>query len=111
MMNTWRVGIPALLVLFVGCRGDSPVQPRVEVEGAGLVHELRSREVRYPSGVPVLLKADGSARVPLAGLSISRFEILENGEPISQFEAPRAFVPKPGKFVSRTSLVLDLSGR
>lgn len=109
-MNTWRVGIPALLVLFVGCRGDSPVQPRVEVEDDGIVLDLRSLEVRSPSNVTVLLKAETSEGEPLAGLTINSFEILENGEPISQFEAPRAFVPKPGKFVSRTFLVLDLSG-
>jgi uncharacterized protein YegL len=110
MTNRQRLGATALLALLTACGGDNPLEPEVEVEDNGVVLDLRSIEVRTPSNVTVLLKAETSEGDPLAGLTINSFEILENGEPISQFEAPRAFVPKPGKFVSRTFLVLDLSG-
>jgi von Willebrand factor type A domain len=110
MMYSWRVGATALLALLASCGGDNPVDPDIEVEDQGIVLDLRSLEVRSPANVTVLLKAETSEGDPLAGLTINSFQILEDGEPISQFEAPRAFVPKPGKFVSRTFLVLDLSG-
>lgn len=111
MNNLVKSAGAALLALMavLGACGDSPTTPDTEVEDNGIVLALRDLDVSRPANVTLLLQAQTSEGEPLAGLTINSFEIFEDGAGISQFEAPRAFAPKPGSFVARTFLVLDLS--
>ena len=101
----------AVLVLagVTACDGG-PTEPETVTEDHGYALRLESREVRKPANVSILFQVRTSAGKPVPGLTVEDFTIFENDEPISAFEAVRAIVPKPGKFVSRTMLVLDLSG-
>lgn len=100
----------ALVVAGVSACDGGPTEPKTTTEDKGFAIRLESREVRKPANVSVLFQVTTSEGRPVPGLTVEDFTILENGEPISGFEAARAIVPKPGKFVSRTVLVLDLSG-
>jgi VWFA-related protein len=100
----------ALVVAGVAACDGGPTEPETVTEDHGYSLRLESREVRKPANVSVLFQVRTSAGKPVPGLAVEDFTIFENDEPISAFEAVRAIVPKPGKFVARTMLVLDLSG-
>ncbi|MBW3628174.1 MAG: VWA domain-containing protein [Gemmatimonadetes bacterium] len=100
----------ALVIAAVAACDGGPTEPRTVTDDRGLAVRLASREVRKPANVSMLFQVTTSAGKPVPGLTVEDFTIYENDEPISRFEAARAIVPKPGKFVSRAVLVLDLSG-
>ena len=100
----------ALVVAGVAGCDRGPTEPEIVTEDQGYALRLESREVRKPANVSILFQVRTSDGTPVPGLAVEDFTIYENDEPISAFEAVRAIVPKPGKFVSRTMLVLDLSG-
>ena len=99
-----------LVVAGLAACDGGPTEPETVTEDHGYSLRLESREVRKPANVSVLFQVRTSAGKPVPGLAVEDFTIFENDEPISTFEAVRAIVPKPGKFVARSMLVLDLSG-
>jgi uncharacterized protein YegL len=105
----YLIAMALVATALTGC-DDGPTEPRTTTEDKGLALRLESREVRNPANVSVLFQVTTSAGKPVPGLTVEDFTIFENNEPISSFEAARAILPKPGKFVSRAVLVLDLSG-
>jgi hypothetical protein len=100
----------ALLSAGLAACDDGPTEPRTVIEDKGLALRLESKEVRSPANVSIVFQVRTSAGKPVPGLAVEDFTLFENGDPISSFEAARAILPKPGKFVARTMLVLDLSG-
>ena len=100
----------ALVAAGVAACDGGPTEPETVTEDRGYALRLESREVKKPANVSIFFQVRTSAGKPVPGLAVEDFTIFENDEPISTFEAVRAIVPKPEKFVARTMLVLDLSG-
>jgi hypothetical protein len=71
---------------------------------------LQAPRVRTPANVTLFFRVQEEDSAGLAGLTTSNFEISEDGQRISTFEAKPLILPKPGRFSNHTALVLDLSG-
>ena len=106
------------LLVLAGCDGFDGVDEqrrRCEVFNVcGAENPLRlslvESEARPPANVSVLFKADTGADLPLANLTPSNFEIYENEQRVSRFEADLNILPKTGQFRYSIVLLLDLSG-
>ena len=65
---------------------------------------------RPPANVSVLFKVDTDDEKPVANLTSSDFDIFENRQLVSPFEADLTILPKTGQFQYSIILLLDLSG-
>ncbi len=63
-----------------------------------------------PANVSVLFKVDTGEDRPVANLTPSDFDIFENRQLVSPFEADLTILPKTGQFQYSIILLLDLSG-
>jgi hypothetical protein len=75
-----------------------------------LVTRQSTTLVAPPANVTVTFRVDDFDGRGVPGLTVSSFDILEDGNLISTFEAERAILPRPGRFTSYTAVLLDLSG-
>lgn len=71
---------------------------------------LIENTARPPANVSVLFKVDTGDERPVANLTPSDFDIFENRQLVSPFEADLTILPKTGKFQYSITLLLDLSG-
>ena len=97
-----------ILPLFLCCCGgggfgDSAPEEEIQLS------EIFS-DTEQPATVTVSFKAKTRLGDPIADLTINNFEILENNDPISLFEATPSISKDPDTFVYNTLLLMDLSG-
>ncbi len=71
---------------------------------------LIENTARPPANVSVLFKVDTNDERPVANLTPGDFDIFENRQLVSPFEADLTILPKTGKFQYSITLLLDLSG-
>lgn len=71
---------------------------------------LLERSAQPPANVSVLFKVDTDDNRPVAGLRASSFDLYENENRVSNFEADLQILPKTGQFQYSIVLLLDLSG-
>jgi len=104
-----RIGraFPTLLaaLLASGC-GDSSTGP----EDRPLKIEILETRTEPPANVTVTFYVSRTNGYPVPGLPVDAFELLDDGMSDSQFEASKAFQPKPGRFQASVALLLDMSG-
>lgn len=63
-----------------------------------------------PANVSILFKVDTAEDRPIANLRPADFDLFENGQLISRFEADLTILPKTGQFQYSIVLLMDLSG-
>ncbi len=98
-----RITIALFSILLFSCGGsdDGDLNLRITIE---------NQFVNLPSNVSVFFKVEDLAGRGQAGLTESDFNIYENGNLISEFEAVRKIQPNEQVFDYNIILVLDLSG-
>lgn len=103
-----------LTVIVAGCDSSSPGDDdNCEVFDAceaTLELTLLESEAHPPANVSILFKIDTADDLPIAGLTPSNFDIFENEQIVSRFEAKQSILPKTGQFQYSIALLLDLSG-
>ena len=95
--------IVLLSTLMFSCGGD-------DAENLNLRVTIENQFTNLPSNVSVFFKVDDLAGRGQAGLTESDFNIYENGQLVSEFEAVRKIQPNEQVFDYNIILVLDLSG-
>lgn len=94
----------ALMVpLLLSCSDD-------DGENLSLRVTIENQFVNLPSNVSVFFRVEDLAQNGVAGLTESDFNIYENGNLISEFEAVRKIQPNERVFDYNILLLLDLSG-
>ena len=71
---------------------------------------LIEHTAELPANVSILFKVDTAEDQPVADLTPGNFDLFENGQLISRFEADLTILPKTGQFQYSIVLLMDLSG-
>jgi hypothetical protein len=71
---------------------------------------LIEHTAELPANVSILFKVDTDEDKPVAQLTPGDFDLFENGQLISRFEADLTILPKTGQFQYSIVLLMDLSG-
>ena len=104
-----------LMVAAAACDSGNEADDACEdFQTCNVVNPLRLTLIedtaRPPANVSVLFKVDTREDRPVANLTPSDFDIFENRQLVSPFEADLTILPKTGKFQYSITLLLDLSG-
>lgn len=89
--------------LMMGCGGDDGENPTLNIN-------IENQFVNLPSNVSIFFQVTDVAGNGQAGLSEADFNIYENGNLVSEFEAVRKIQPNERIFDYNIMLLLDLSG-
>ena len=95
------IALFSLLIMSCSKDNDEDLNLRINIE---------NQFVNLPSNVSVFFKVEDLAGRGQAGLTESDFNIYENGNLVSEFEAVRKIQPNEQVFDYNIILVLDLSG-
>ena len=95
--------IALCLLASLACGGDDSPSPSLNVS-------IENQFVNLPSNVSVFFQVTDNDLNGVAGLSEADFNIYENGNLISDFEAVRKIQPNERIFDYNIMLLLDLSG-
>ena len=112
----FQVGLLSLLLLAASaCDSSNEADDACEAfQTCNVVNPLQltliENSARPPANVSVLFKVDTSDDTPVADLTASDFDIFENRQLVSPFEADLTILPKTGQFQYSIILLLDLSG-
>jgi hypothetical protein len=71
---------------------------------------LIEHQAHPPANVTILFKVDNAEERPIAGLTPANFDIFENGQHVSRFEADLTILSKTGAFQYSIAVLFDLSG-
>jgi len=91
---------------FTACNKDEPKGP-IFTDGLNLI--IQNQFESLPAKVSVFFKVETADGEPVAGLTDTDFNILENDKLISADEAARQISPRAQQFAYSTLLILDLS--
>ncbi len=111
-----QVTLSGLLVFTVAaCDTSNEADDACEdFQTCGVVDPLRltliENAAQPPANVSILFKVDTRDDRPVANLTSSDFDIFENRQLVSPFEADLTILPKTGQFQYSIILLLDLSG-
>jgi uncharacterized protein YegL len=102
------------MVASAGCDANNE-DDRCEVFGTcdadkQLAVSLIESRTRLPANVSILFKVDTQDGVAMPVLTPTNFDIFENDNLVSRFEAKQNILPKTGQFKYSIVLLLDLSG-
>jgi len=78
--------------------------------GCGLRLQMVDASVRKPSNVAVYFTVDRSSGQPVANLTPTDFNILEDGKPVSTLESQQTILQEEVAAVHDTLLLVDMSG-
>lgn len=112
---SFRLAFLGLFLVTVAACDTNAEEDQCEVyQTCGVRDQLRltliENATRPPANVSLLFKVDTADDHPVAALSSSDFDLFENGQLISRFEADLTILPKSGQFQYSIVLLLDLSG-
>ena len=111
-----QIGLVSLLLLpLAACDSSNEADDECEAyQTCDVLDPLRitliEDNARPPANVSVLFKVDTNDSRPVADLAPNDFDIFENRQLISPFEADLTILPKTGQFQYSIILLLDLSG-
>ena len=112
----FRIGLISLLLLVASaCDASNEADDACEdFQTCSVVNPLQvtliENQARPPANVSVFFKVDTGEDKPVADLTSSDFDIFENRQLVSPFEADLTILPKTGQFQYSIILLLDLSG-
>ena len=109
------IGLVGLLLLTTAACDSAEEADQCEVyqtcdEIAPLRLTLIEHTTAPPANVSILFKVDTAENQPVAELASGDFDLFENGQLISRFEADLTILPKTGQFQYSIVLLMDLSG-
>ena len=108
------IGLVGLLLTTAACDSNEEADDCEVYQTCDVLDPLRltliERSTQPPANVSILFKVDTAGDQPVAELTSGDFDLFENGQLISRFEADLTVLPKTGQFQYSIVLLMDLSG-